>query len=279
MRVYLVRYDRVGNCQYVAIATSEAQLERYLEAGFVEVEFEEYQRCERIAESVSIIDLGRIVAGFELLRNILAGGGGSQQAPVNPDRDALEGLINNFQRTSRNRMQDYLKGDISLEEWYTLQSRHIVRSRLAARAAGVGGVQNLTQNDIRQAEIAARRELTYLAQFRDELAAGSVSERQALARVGMYAGGNREQFERAHSDALGLPRLPAYPGVRTDCRKNCKCSWRIVRLGNGDFDCFWQRSPVDSCDTCKTRERAFNPLQVRGGAIQPFATVGIYSQQ
>lgn len=278
MTVYLVRYDNVGNCQYVAIASNQNQLDRFLEAGFIEVSEEEYNRCVAIAERVTIADIARLLATAGTLASILSSQR-NQPIQVTGNRKQLDNLIDQFQRNSATRMQEYLDGTIDINQWYDAQARHILRNRLASRAAAVGGIDNLTAQDIQSARDAARREFTYLSQFRDELDAGNLSSKQAIARSQMYAGGAREQYERAIQDAIGLPPLPAQPGVRTDCRRNCKCSWDIRQLtGNGNFDCYWKRSPVDSCDTCKRRERAFNPLRIRNGVIQTFPTVGIYSQ-
>lgn len=276
MTIYLARYDSVGNCQYVATATTQSELQRFLEAGFVEVSQDEYERCRAIVETVGLVDLVRIASGLALLQALTSRTG--QARPVNPNRQQLENLIAQFERNAAQRTQEYFAGNLTLEQWYQAQSRQIIRNRIAARAAAVGGIDNLTQQDLERARLASRRELTYLAQFRDELDAGNVTEARAIQRSRMYGGGAREQFESAIQDAIGLPQLPAQPGVRTDCRKNCKCSWRIVRLeGTGNYDCFWERSPVDSCDTCRNRERAFNPLRVRNGVVQAFPTSGIYA--
>ncbi len=278
MIVYLVRYDSVGNCQYVAIANNENQLTRFLDAGFIEVSEDEYNRCVAIAERVTIADIAGLLATAATLASLLATTR-SQPIQVTGNRDQLERLIDLFQRNSTTRMNEYLSGKIDIDQWYDSQARAILRNRMASRASAVGGIENLSAQDIQGAQDATRRELTYLSQFKDELQAGNVSDKQAIARSRMYAGGAREQYERAIQDAIGLPTLPAQPGIRTDCRRNCKCSWDIRRLdGNGNFDCYWMRSPVDSCDTCRTRERAFNPLRVRNGVILSFPTVGIYTQ-
>lgn len=227
-------------------------------------------------ERANIGDLGRILAGAALLTAVLSSA--TQTRQVNPNRQQLDNLIDQFERNAANRTRDYFAGTIDIDQWYTAQAQQIKRNRLAARAAAVGGVDNLTQQDIRAAQQAIRQELAYLSQFKAELEAGTLSEARAIQRSRLYGGGAREQFERAIQDAIGLPPLPAQPGVRTQCRKNCKCSWRIQRLdGVGNFDCFWERSPVDSCDTCRRREDVFNPLQVRNGQIQPFSTSGIYA--
>ena len=80
----------------------------------------------------------------------------------------------------------------------------------------------------------------------------------------------------AYSLAQGLI-LPAMPGVRTSCHSNCKCNWDIRKLeGEGNWDCHWRISAVESCDECLQRQRVFNPLQVRNFIVQPFDPGGIY---
>ncbi len=50
---------------------------------------------------------------------------------------------------------------------------------------------------------------------------------------------------------------------------NCKCRWRIVTLdaANGDYNAFWEKSPVDNCQTCIERDLQWAPVQIRGGEL------------
>ena len=276
--IYLVLYDEFNNCQRVATADNASAAQPFYDAGFIQVTEDEYNRCAAIVDTARLTDLTGLIAALQLLQSLRSGGGTQQTPPPEIDRDKVEKLIAQFARNSQKRTADLFAGTIDSDQWFNAMAAQIKRNRLAARAIGAGGFQNLTEDDIASAQRAARRELTYLTEFRKALENGTISEKQALVRVAQYGGGAREQAERGFQDAIGLPALPAQPGVRTQCHKNCKCSWRIDRLpGAGNFNCDWIRSPVDSCDTCKRREQVFNPLQIRNGIIQPYSTSGIYA--
>jgi len=58
-----------------------------------------------------------------------------------------------------------------------------------------------------------------------------------------------------------------------NCLTRCRCHWRIEVLDKekGDYDCFWELSPVEHCQTCKERAKAWNPLQIREFIVQGIA--------
>lgn len=64
--------------------------------------------------------------------------------------------------------------------------------------------------------------------------------------------------------------LPAMPAQGTQCLNNCGCAWRIETLDeeSGDYNCYWERSKDDSCQTCIQREADWSPLEIRGGVLQ-----------
>lgn len=275
---YLVLYDAFGNCQRVAQTTSFLERQQFLDAGFVEVSEDEYNRCAQIAERVNVRDLALLAGALGVLNALLSRASAQRQPTAPPTQQQLDNLVNRFARDARELTRRRYAGEITTRQWYDAMASQIRQNRLGARALGVGGVDNLSAKDLEEVARVTRRELSYLAQFRDAIDNELITERQAMARSAMYFGGAREQAERGFQDAIGLPPMPAEPGVRTICRRNCKCSWQYVKLdGNGNWDCFWKRSPVDSCETCIARERAFNPLKIRNGIIQPFPTANIYA--
>jgi hypothetical protein len=50
---------------------------------------------------------------------------------------------------------------------------------------------------------------------------------------------------------------------------NDKCRWRIetVDAENGDYDAYWELSPVEHCQTCLERRAQWYPVQIRGGEL------------
>jgi len=171
---------------------------------------------------------------------------------------------------------------MTLNQWYGIMSREVRKLHLAAAAIGAGGWVNLGGRAMEEALSEVREHIDFLDRFRqkiqDALDAGQpFSDKMILARAKMYGEGARATVEKSYVATLGLPRLPAYPGKATECRSNCKCSWTIEQLPlNGNWDCYWERSPVESCANCIARERAFNPLRIRNGIIQPYPRGGLY---
>jgi hypothetical protein len=132
--------------------------------------------------------------------------------------------------------------------------------------------------DKQEAERINEVQIAYLIQFRRALEAGALSIREALRRAAMYAGIITTVYWLTHTRAIGLPQLPAMPGVRTSCLSNCLCSWRITELaGNGNWDCDWMLQPADHCPQCLRRNQVFSPLRIRRGIIQPFNPIGLYT--
>jgi hypothetical protein len=187
-------------------------------------------------------------------------------------------LERRFQAQAADLTRQYFAGEITLDQWDAALARQINANILAGRAVGVGGIDNLSREDLAAIELETDSELRYLNRFRRQLANGELSEAQATARAQLYAGTATVSYERGRQDAVGMPLLPAQPKQRTLCHRNCKCSWRIVELeGNGNWDCYWELSPAEHCETCLARARSFNPLRIRNGIIQPFNPLGIYA--
>jgi hypothetical protein len=119
-------------------------------------------------------------------------------------------------------------------------------------------------------------QISYLNGFRRAIV--GMTAAGVIARAALYAGAITGLFYATVSRVLGLPDLPAQPGVLTSCLTHCHCRWDIVTLaGNGNWDCYWiiDRA-VENCPECIRRSEEFNPLQIRNGIIQPFNPIGIY---
>lgn len=277
---YFVLYNDANRAQRIAQTDSDTETAQYINAGFVEVDQATYESLEGRTPIATIADLVLLASAVAALSQIVGVARNQQRLATLPDASAtIAGLEQSFRRNAAQLTRDYYAGQIDLQSWYQGMARNIRSHNIASRAASVGGLQNLSRQDIRALEGGViDSELRYLNRFRQSLELGDLSEAQAVNRAQLYAGTVVPTYEEGRQDAIGLPPLPAQPKVRTRCQRNCKCTWRIIELdGNGNFDCYWDRSPVDSCDTCRTREQRFNPLRIRNGIIQPFNPVGIYA--
>lgn len=275
---YFVLYDDVGTAQRIAQTARANEAQQFLDAGFVEVDEATYNALADTTERAFIRDLALLAGAGELLRNLA--NAIRQPTPQAPQRnDAIvQRIEQRFASRAQTITQSYYDGEISLDAWYRQMARAINANITASRGVAVGGLDNLTAQDLQAIELQTDEELRYLNRFRRDIESGSVSQAQALARAQQYGGSGFITYERGLQDLIGLPLLPAQPKVRTECRRNCKCSWDIQQLeGNDNWDCYWRLSPAEHCDTCLTRARTFNPLRIRNGIIQPFNPRGIYA--
>lgn len=272
---FLVFYDQRGQVQRVAIAPDEAVTQRYLDAGFVIVTPSEYNRAALLVPEISLDELPTLIAATALLAQIQ-----KQQRQLASLRDvdtvALERLQSRLREEYKRITTDFTEGRITIEQWYRQMADLSNRANIAASALAVGGVNKLSAADLQAIERANETQLAYLNGFRRELETMSILA--AIARAALYAGAITALFWTIFAQATGMPPLPAQPGVLTSCHTNCKCSWNILTLaGNGNWDCFWEVSAVEHCPECLRREQVFNPLQIRGGIIQVFNPIGIYT--
>lgn len=273
---FLVLYDRRQQPQRTAIANNEAELQRYLDAGFVIVTASEYNRVSALVPQSSLDELPSLLAATALLAQIQ-----QQQRQIaslpNVDTKALERLQNRLKAEYQRITQEFTNGKLTPEQWYRQMIDLINRGNIAASALAVGGTQNLSAQDLQAIERANEVQASYLNGFRRALE--GMSAAAMIARAALYAGSITALFWLIASRAMGLPELPAQPGVLTSCHMHCGCGWRIVPLaGDGNYDCTWVvDAALENCPECLRRAEEFNPLQIRGGIIQPFNPVGLYT--
>lgn len=272
---FLVLYDARGQAQRVAVATNEGDIQRYLESGFVIVTEDEYQRAASLVPTATLDELPSLIAATALLAQLQAQQRTLASIP-NVDTEGLERLQAFLKAEYQRITQAFTDGTITIEQWYRQMVDLSNRANIAASALAVGGVSNLSSEDLQAIERANETQISYLNGFRRVLVGMSVAG--AIARAALYAGAITALFWAATARAMGLPMLPAMPGVLTSCHTNCKCSWDIQPLaGNGNYDCYWRVAPAEHCNECVARQREFNPLQIRNGIIQPFTPVGLYT--
>jgi hypothetical protein len=268
--IYLALYDNRGQCLRVAQLQTEAQSQAYLDAGFVVVDETEFNRCAALVEESDTQDLERIMGARQALFT-------TEQRQRPPQLDARElGRLQNRQVAQYERVtQEYIDGEITINRWERLFMDLINAGLGAASILGVGGLQYIDAVERQRIETEAQTQIGYLKRFKRDIE--TLSPAQTINRAKSYANATTARYWTAHTRALGLPQLPAMPGVRTTCQSNCKCNWNIIELpGNGNWDLQWRISATESCEECLMRQRTFDPLQIRNGVVQPFNPNGIY---
>ena len=158
---------------------------------------------------------------------------------------------------------------ISLATWVQSMRAEIRQHHITAATIGGGDMEHdpafrgMIDQQIQE-------QMQYFDRWVSQLANGDVETRSAAGianRARLYGHAGGETFNRAVASSIGVPVLPFYPKRRTVCKANCRCSWRIIQRGEGDFDCFWDLGVNEHCPTCRARAKTANPLKVRGGQI------------
>lgn len=129
-------------------------------------------------------------------------------------------------------------------------------SYIAATAERLGttpaAIKGLSRAERRELDARIKAQLDYLDGFVADLRAGRLTMAQAQARAALYAGPTRATYY-----ATRYPGLPFYPCEGTECKANCKCSWR----DDGDGRYTWVMGPAEHCPTCESRA-AGSPYRV-----------------
>lgn len=143
------------------------------------------------------------------------------------------------------------RGDITLAQWQTGVAQELKDAHLAQAMFARGGKANMTSVEFGRVGGTLADEYRYLAGFADDIAAGRVSEAQAIARIRQYGRATRQSYWNEYrlasrgliawrlnpaehcGDCLNLAAgspyrvdaLPTVPGAgSTQCRGNCKCT-------------------------------------------------------
>lgn len=143
----------------------------------------------------------------------------------------------------------------SIASWRREMERAIRLSQTASYIAAVKdrtGVmpKGLSRAERKELDARIAEQVRYLDGFTRDLRAGKLSPAQAQARANLYAGPTRATYY-----ATRYPSLPFYPCEGTECKANCKCSWR--QEGKSYY---WMLSAAEHCPTCQQRA-AGNPYR------------------
>jgi hypothetical protein len=201
-----------------------------------------------------------------------------------PSRDAFRRYAAHFDEQTSKLIDQLASGELSVDAWLTAMEKEVNGLHTTAYVLGVGGVQNMTQEDLDHVQVITDRQMVYLRrwadQIRADLAAGNEINYEAMKpRARLYRNAANATLQNATTAHMGIPDLPAYSGDGTsECLTNDACSWRIEKLpGDGNFDAYWTLSEAEHCETCLKRAQVWNPLQIRAGVIQPYDATGLFA--
>ncbi|HLC05543.1 MAG TPA: hypothetical protein VJK02_21095 [Anaerolineales bacterium] len=180
--------------------------------------------------------------------------------------DGLQFLQDDMGKKAAKLTQRLGTGEIDQAAWEKGMQELIARYQTAALMLGQGS----DEIDEKAATILLNMtddQFAYLANFGAEIVSAEEWQAGYEARAEGYAGAIKEPYWTGEVDFLPLPAMPAQG---TQCRTNCGCSWRIEVIDDaeGDYDCYWERSKDDSCDTCLEREAQWSPVKIRGGLLE-----------
>lgn len=156
----------------------------------------------------------------------------------------------------RNWLALLLLGLISLTTW-ELGMRQAITATVALQySLGRGGFDNLAGQDWEEIDRILLTQFQFLNAFSIAISLGELSEQQIAARSRLYFSSTVQAFEigRSKSFDVGL-NLTVWPGDCTSiCCANDRCFWLIIDRGD-TIECTWQRTVLESCQTCINRER------------------------
>lgn len=144
--------------------------------------------------------------------------------------------------------------------------RGIIREMHRRAALLANGDNPLDAGQYRAVQDAVNEQDNYLRGFLKDLP--HMERGDALNRIVKYVFAG---LQTASDVAAGhMPTLPHYPGdMDLACHGFCRCRLRVVRLGQNDWDVYWDLDPdgLEHCDDCVALWQAWSPLQIRDGEI------------
>lgn len=172
-------------------------------------------------------------------------------------------------------------GRITLSEWKTAMRDELRRYHLTNAIIGAGGLALAGAGALLIAQSRTVAQIKFFNEWTNQIERGDFpidAEARLRQRATLYAGAGQATLDEAMGNAMGIPRLPAYPrDGQTQCMNNCKCRWEYTKLpGLGNWDCRWVMGVAEHCQHCPRRAQVWNPLQVRNGVIQPYNSTGLF---
>lgn len=207
-------------------------------------------------------------------------------APPEIDTAALQRYVDHFNQEASDNIDRLANKQITIDEWQAAMEQEIANLHLTAQTIGVGGIDNLTQDDLNHVLAVSEDQTTYLRKWADDLRqqmkdGKEINFTAMKPRARMYGQAADATLQSSTLSHVGVPELPSVPRDNsTQCLSNCLCSWRIEKLdGEGNYDCFWILGQPETvhCENCPKRAQVWNPLQIRAGSIVPFDSTGLFN--
>lgn len=156
-------------------------------------------------------------------------------------------------------------GLLTVDEWVALMTNILATYHLAGWVAG-SGIDDPTDADLDYLAGFLADELGYLDGFYEALRA----EPDGVQLPEKYRA-RADQYAMATQIALwvglgGFFDWPAYPGQRSTCRRNCRCSMQFdfIDAALGDADMYWLLdSAAENCPECIARAAGWRPFSIR----------------
>lgn len=164
--------------------------------------------------------------------------------------------------------------EMTVNQWQRAMRDEIEKLHLTSWIVGRGGLDGLSAVDLKAVRRKVGEQAKYLDNFAQDLR-GQRNRREDFDpakianRARLYGGAASATVNQANTAAIGLPRLPQYPGDgSTLCRVSCRCSLRIDKLkGQGDWNIYWKLGKAEHCEDCIELSKRWNPLRIRKGVL------------
>lgn len=161
-------------------------------------------------------------------------------------------------------VKDMSEGDLTVQQWEAGMRGELRTAFIDQATLGRGGRSMMTFSDWGSVGNQLRRQYQWLSSFAKEVATGTMTEAQIIARAALYMDASTQAYEKAKVKAHGMPPLAHYPGDGTrppTCGVRCKC--RLVITEDADnWYVHWVLGPVKKkhCDGCIEMAALWKPL-------------------
>lgn len=156
-------------------------------------------------------------------------------------------------------------GEITPAAYEKSMQAQIKSAQIQNYSFGRGGIASLTDTDKQTIAADIETQHKYLAGFRADIEAGTLSDDAILARANLYGSAGTGAYEKGKASAYGMPALSQYPGDgQTICKVSCACSLDIVETDSG-WNVTWELGGAQHCEDCSGQARKWSPLSVARG--------------
>jgi len=150
--------------------------------------------------------------------------------------------------------------EITIQQWQRQFRESLKDQYIAQYIAAKGGRDNMTQADWGRLGGLLKKQYEYHNGFAQDVLDGKLSRGQAKFRAELYHKSAKQAFERAKTEGLGMPPLPAYPGDgKTVCKTNCACHWEIEETET-EWRATWALGAAEHCNDCVVNATKWKPL-------------------